>query len=110
MNNLPGPPRWIRILVLLASLGVAIFLVWYNYQRGVRFRNGGLLTGLLFLMLFILTSAGILQFPRGFNIPFFEVRPTPSDLAKALAFFFLIFLWTPLVKQLVPDTPVGALL
>lgn len=77
---------------------------------GGRFQNGGPLTGIFLLLLFVLTSKGILQFPRGLNIPFFDVWPRLPDLAKAVGFFVLIFLWTPITKQLVPETPVGAVL
>ncbi len=108
INNPSGPPRWVRILILLASLGVCIFLWWYNYQGGGRFQNGGLLTGAFLLVLFVLTGTGVLQVPRGPNVPFFEVWPRLPDFVKAVGFFFLIFLWTPIAKQLVPETPIGA--
>jgi hypothetical protein len=110
LDNAPGPPKWIRILILLVCLGMSAFLLWHNYQGDGRFQNGGLLTGIFLLSLFVLASTGVLQFPPGFNIPFFEVWPRLPDLAKAVGFFVLIFLWTPIAKQLVPETPVGAVL
>ncbi len=73
INNPSGPPRWVTILILLASLGVCVSLLLYNYQGGGRFQNGGLLTGGFLLLLFVLTGTGVLQFPRGLNVPFFEV-------------------------------------
>lgn len=108
-DSASGPPGWIRAVILVASLGVGIYVLWYNYQGG-RFQNGELLIGFFLLLLLILAWTRVLQFPRGFHIPFFEVWPTLPDLAKAAGFFLLIFLWTPLSKQLVPETPVGAAL
>lgn len=110
LNSASGPARWLRILILAASFGVGVYVLWYNYQGGGRFQNGELLTVFFLLLLLILAWTGVLPFPRGFNVPFFEVWPTLPDLAKAVGFFLLIFLWTPLGKQLVPETPVGAVL
>jgi len=110
LNGASGPARWIRLLILAASFGIGVYVLWYNYQGSGRFQNGQLLTGFFLLLLLTLAWTGILQFPRGFNVPFFEVWPKLPDLAKAIGFFLLIFLWTPLIKQLVPETPVGAVL
>ncbi len=96
---------WWRIVVLLISLAFSAMLTWYNYRgRGA---HSGLLTGVLLLLLYCLITTGVIQLPQGSNIPFFTVWPRLSDAVKAVISFALIFLWTPVAKQLVPDTYLG---
>jgi hypothetical protein len=110
LNNTSGPPVWIRVPILLVSLGGGVFLAWLNYRGNGHFQNKGLLTGMYLLVALILSWTGILPIAPGFNVPFFEVRPRVTDLAKAACFFLLMFVWTALVKPLVPDSPLGAVL
>lgn len=58
----------------------------------------------------VLTSTGVIPVPRGVNLPLFGVWPNLSDSIKAVASFAAIFVWTPLAKQLVPDTVVGVVI
>ena len=71
-------------------------------------QNGGVLSFELFALLLILAATGILPMPAGIKIPFFGIWPRLSDSIKAVSCFLAIFLWTPLSKQLVPDSPLGA--
>jgi hypothetical protein len=103
----PMARRAFRIAVLGFCLMLESILIWYNYEGDGKLRHGGLLTILLLIMLFALTSTGILPIPQGANIPFFGVWPRLADSFKAAASFLLIFVWTPIAVQLTPDTPIG---
>jgi hypothetical protein len=99
--------KWLKILILVICLGLSILLTLFNYAQDGRLQHAGLLTTVLLLMLFCLFATGIVEVPRGVNIPFFTVWPRLSYSVKAALSFLLIFLWTPIAMQLTPDTPLG---
>lgn len=96
--------KWWRIVVLAAAMALQLALVWYNDAGR---RHGGLLTILFLMLLSMLAATGVIQLPRGTNIPFFGVWPRLSDSVKALLSFALIFVWSPIAVRLVPDSYVG---
>ncbi len=98
--------RW-RIIVLLLSLAFAAAITWSDYRGG---QHSGLLTVVLFVLLYGLITTGVIRLPQGVNIPFFTVWPRLSDAVKAVACFLLMFLWTPTAMRLVPDSYLGAAL
>ena len=97
---------WLRLLVLAVCLAFSVALIWYNFNGTAR--HSGLLTFVLLVVLYGLVTTGVVPLPQGSNIPLFTLWSNLSDASKAVASFLLIFLWTPIAKQLVPDTPVGA--
>ena len=99
---------WWRIPVLVVCLVLAATLTWYNLHGSSK--HPGLLTAVLLALLYSLVATGAIQPPRGVIIPFFNVWPRFSDASKAITSFLLIFLWTPVAKQLVPDSVPGAVI
>jgi hypothetical protein len=100
--------QWLRIAVLVGCLALEGLLVWYNYFGRSGSEDGVLLSFASIALLLALSVTGILPVPAGLKIPFFGIWPSLSDTVKSLISFVSIFLWTPLAKQLVPNTPVGA--
>jgi hypothetical protein len=99
--------QWLRIGVLVCCLALEGLLVWYFFGRPGS-EDGFVLSFASLALLLALSVTGILPVPAGLKIPFFGIWPSLSDSVKALTSFAAIFVWTPLAKQLVPDTPVGA--
>jgi hypothetical protein len=101
-------PRWLKILVLTVCLGLDLWLFWYSEHGGAK--HSGLLTGLTLAMLSALFNTGYIDLPAGYNVPFLNVWPKLSDIAKAAVAFGLIFIWSPIALKLVPDTDLGMLI
>lgn len=85
-------------------------LVWYDWFGGAGVASNVVLSLASLVLLLFLVVTGILPVPAGLRIPFFGVWPSLADSIKAIASFLAIFVWTPLAKQLVPDTPLGAII
>jgi len=102
--------KGLRFGVLVACLGLEGSLVWYDWFGGAGAANNVVLSLASLVLLLGLVVTGILPVPAGIRIPFFGVWPNLADSIKAIAFFLAIFVWTPLAKQLVPDTPLGAII
>lgn len=97
--------NWKKILILLPCVAFATAVTWYNFRGGGE--HSGLLTAVLFLIIYGLFNTGIIELPAGSSIPFLTVWPKLSDAVKSAVCFMLIFLWTPIGMRLTPDTPMG---
>lgn len=98
--------RWIRGAILACCVALEGSLIRYNCFGPVA-QNVGLLALESMALLLALVATGTLPVPRGVQIPFFGVWPRLSDSIKSATSFIAIFLWTPVARQLVPDTPAG---
>ena len=97
--------RPLKILVLLCGMAFLAALIRFNYlDHGA---HSGLLTAVIFVLLYALIAAGVIPLPQGTSIPFFTVWPRLTDAVKAVVSFLLIFLWTPIGMRLTPDSPMG---
>lgn len=101
---------WWRILILVACLALEGALLWYNYEPAGVLRHPGVIAFVSVALLLALTATGLMPVPRGLNLPLFGVWPNLSDSIKAVASFAAIFVWTPLARQLVPDTIAGVVI
>lgn len=99
--------QWLRIGVLVCCLALEGLFVWYNFFGRPGTENGVVFATASLALLLALSMTGILPVPAGLKIPFFGIWPNLSDSVKAVTSFAAIFVWTPLAKQLVPDSPVG---
>src|SRR6185437_12381413 len=103
-----GIGKGLRFVVLVCCLVLEGALAWYAWFGGAGAAGDILLSLASLVLLLILGVTGALPVPAGTRIPFFGIWPGLADSVKALASFLAIFVWTPLARQLVPDTPVGA--
>lgn len=106
----PKLNQLLRIGILLCCLALEGALVWYNFFGRSGVQDGAALAFASLALLFALTLTGAIPVPASIKIPFFGVWPKLSDSVKAVTSFVAIFVWTPLAKQLVPDSLIGVII